>query len=185
MDPLKEPGSGIRLCFDPLAFVKMQTLICSFDSEVAWHGTAVRIPCGYLIKDILVYPQEVNSSTVRTSQEEYERWLMGLDDERFEECRMQGHSHGNGETSPSGVDLAHQNSILEQLEPEDFYIFMIWNKKMKRSISIFDRKLGKSFKNEDIRLYAGDSFDPETFTEEAREVVRKRNDRSDKIVRIL
>ena len=39
-----------------------------------------------------------------------------------------GHSHVNMGTSPSSVDLNHQEEILRMLGDNDFYIFMIWNK---------------------------------------------------------
>lgn len=170
---LESVQRNVKLGFDPMAFAKMQALIYSFDSEVAWHGQAVRTESGFYIKDIMVYPQEVSGTTVNTDQDGYERWLMGLEDDVFNECRMQGHSHVNMGTSPSSVDTTHQEAILEQLEDADYYIFMIWNKRMESTIYIFDMENNAMYENSDISIYIGDEdFDMAGFLRDAKDSVK-------------
>lgn len=128
--------------FTELAWLKMQTLIREFDKEVAWHGIAKRGEDAskdeYYITDILVYPQEVTGATVSTDQEKYQMWLMSHDDEVFNNIRMQGHSHVNMDVTPSSVDTSLYDRILEQLDDDMFYIFMIWNKRKEKTIKIYD-----------------------------------------------
>lgn len=136
--------------FTPTAYLKMMYIIQAFDSEVAWHGVAKRTDDGYLISDILVYPQEVSGVTVDTDQEKYAEWLLSHDDETYNNIRMQGHSHVNMPTSPSQTDLLHQEKLLSQVGDEDFYIFMIYNKSMNRTIKIYDLRDNVLFENEDV-----------------------------------
>lgn len=165
----------VRVGFAPMAFAKMMSLVYTFDSEVAWHGTATRTEDGYYIHDIMVYPQTVTGSTVNTDQEEYQTWLMELDDDVFNRTRMQGHSHVNMGTSPSGVDTTHQEAIIDQLGAEDFYIFMIWNKKMERTIRIFDMAKNAMYEDDDVSIYIGDNdFDMKEFLDEAESNVVKK-----------
>ncbi len=136
-----EKEEKATLTFSALAFLKMWQVVQGFNSEVAWHGTAYRDaddPSKFRIEDIFVYPQEVTGSTVNTDQGTYQTWLYALDDEQFNNLRMQGHSHVDFSTTPSGVDLTHQNKILDQLDDDMFYIFLIWNKKNERTIKIYD-----------------------------------------------
>lgn len=143
--------------FEPTAWAKMAMLIKEFDKEVAWHGVAKRgedeEKDEYIIEDIVVYPQEVSGATVEMDTEKYATWLMENDeDERFHNIHMQGHSHVNMPTSPSSVDLNHQEEILNMLGDDDFYIFMIWNKSFISTNKIYDLKKNTLFENSDITV---------------------------------
>ena len=121
------------------AWAKMALLVKEFDKEVAWHGVAHRAADEavdeYIIEDIVVYPQEVSGTTVEMDTEKYAEWLMqNADDERFNNIHMQGHSHVNMPTSPSSVDLNHQEEILNMLGDDDFYIFMIGTSRLSVQI---------------------------------------------------
>lgn len=134
------------------AYAKMISLVHGCDSEVAWHGLVQRGEGEneYVIYDILVYPQEVTGATVTTDQEKYQDWLMEHDDETFNNIRMQGHSHVNMGVTPSSVDTALYDRILEQLDDSMFYIFMIWNKKSDRTIKIYDLRENVMFETKDV-----------------------------------
>lgn len=141
--------------FTHQAWSKMQALLKNFDKEVAWHGVAYRgdgEEDEYYITDILVYPQEVTGSTVNTDQEKYQTWLMSHDDDVFNNIRMQGHSHVYMGTTPSGVDTSLYERILDQLEDDMFYIFLIYNKRNEKTYKIYD--LGKNilFETADITV---------------------------------
>lgn len=165
------------LYFTPMAWVKMQLLIKNFDKEVAWHGIATRgedpEKDEYIISDILVYPQTVTSTTVETDQAEYEKWLCDLPDDVFNNLRMQGHSHVNMGVSPSGVDTTHQGKILQQLDEDMFYIFLIWNKPGASWIKIYDFAKNAMFETADVDIHiVGDAFDHAAYMKEARELVK-------------
>ena len=142
--------------FTEIAWLKMQMLISEFDSEVAWHGIAKRgedpEKDEYIISDILVYPQEVTGSTVTSDQTKYQEWLMEQEDDVFNNIRMQGHSHVNMSTSPSGVDLALYEKILDQLDDSMFYIFLIYNKRGDKTYKIYDMAKNVLFETSDVTV---------------------------------
>lgn len=142
------------LNFTETAWIKMKALVSEFDKEIAWHGIATRdkVADSYTISDILVYPQEVTGATVTTDQQEYQSWLMNFDDDIFNNIRMQGHSHVNMGVTPSGVDCSLYDRILDQLDDDMFYIFMIWNKSGDKTIKIYDFKSNVLFETEDITI---------------------------------
>lgn len=137
------------------AWTKMFMIIRQFDKEVAWHGVCERHDSdgkhGYLIKDILVYPQTVTGTTVEMDTEEYAKWVQAnLEDPRFEQIHMQGHSHVRMGVTPSGTDINHQKEILEYLEGDGYYIFMIYNKDLKSNYKIYDYGKNIMFEDTDI-----------------------------------
>lgn len=162
--------------FTPKAYVKMLTLLKHFDSEVAWHGTVRREgEDTFVITDVIVYPQIVTDSTVNTDQEEYQKWMMTLDDDSYNAMRMQGHSHVNMGTSPSGVDTNHQQQILAQLKNDDYYIFMIWNKHLDHTIKIYDYANNIMYEDKDVVVnIANDEFNTDSFIAESDHVVTRK-----------
>lgn len=174
---LKDDGKA-TITFSVPAFAKMQLLVQSFESEVAWHGVAYRSedhPNQFYITDILVYPQLVAGATVNTDQEAYQTWLYSFDDEVFNNIRMQGHSHVNFGTTPSAVDTEHQAKILEQLDDDMFYIFMIWNKKLEHTIKIYDLQNNILYENGDITIHvASDGLDLIGFLEDSKKLCKPR-----------
>ena len=168
-------GQKAVVWFTPDAYTKMIALIQDSDKEVAWHGIAQRLESSghYVISDILVYPQEVTGATVNTDQEEYERWMMDLEDDVFNNLRMQGHSHVYMDTFASATDLEHQAKIIKQLEGDMFYIFMIWNKKFKFTAKIYDLKINTLFEPGDVSVQmVGASQGLRDFLNEARAMVK-------------
>ncbi len=161
--------------FTSLAWRKMTSLLSSFDKEVAWHGVAFRSDDDskdeYIITDIVVYPQTVTGANVEMDTEKYAMWLMeNADDERFNDIRMQGHSHVNMGVTPSSVDLNHQEEILNMLGDDDFYIFMIWNKSLTSNTKIYDMRKNALFENGDVSVtYEPDEMDD--FVEAAKKMV--------------
>lgn len=162
------------LYFTEMAWLKMQTLIKEFEKEVAWHGVAKRgddpKKDEYYITDILVYPQEVSGASVEMDVSEYDKWIRdNYDDNRFFHIAMQGHSHVNMGTSPSSVDLAHQEVILNQLTDNMFYIFVIWNKQGDKNIKIYDLAKNVLFETADVDVKIINDF-----LGEAKRMVRER-----------
>lgn len=165
-----------NLYFTELAYLKMLTLVREFDKEVAWHGIAHRCEDeedAYIISDILVYPQEVTGATVNTDQEKYQMWLMNHEDDVFNNIRMQGHSHVNMGTTPSSVDTSLYDRILEQLDDDMFYIFLIWNKRNEKTIKIYDLAKNVLFETADVTVSVReDDIGMERFLKEAKEMVQ-------------
>ena len=162
------------------AWTKMVMLLKEFDKEVAWHGVARRgddeTKDEYIISDIMVYPQTVTGASVEMDTEKYAVWLMeNADDERFDNIHMQGHSHVNMPTSPSSVDLNHQEEILNMLGDEDFYIFMIWNKSFTSTNKVYDLKKNILFEDRDITVkIIGGVEDLDTFVKAAKDMVKSK-----------
>lgn len=175
-DTFTPTGQKAVVWFTPDAYTKMIALIQDSDKEVAWHGIAHRMEDQvghYVISDILVYPQEVTGSTVNTDQAEYENWLTKQDDDVFNNLRMQGHSHVRMDTFASAIDLEHQAKIVQQLEGDMFYIFMIWNKYFKFTAKIYDLKINTLFEPGDISVQmVGASQGLAEFLKEARDMVK-------------
>lgn len=103
----------------------------------------------------MVYPQIVTGSQVDTDTVEYAKWLDWFDDnepETFRNIRMQGHSHVNFSCNPSSVDTSHQKDLLSQVRADQFYIFLIWNKKDERTILIYDFGKNILFETKDVEV---------------------------------
>lgn len=167
------------LRFTEIAWLKMQALVREYDKEVAWHGVAKRgedpTKDEYIVTDILVYPQEVSGMTVTTDQEEYQKWLYGLDNDVFNNLRMQGHSHVNMSTSPSAVDTTLYENLLSQLNDTMFYVFLIWNKRGEKTIKIYDLAKNILFETADVTVQIiDDGTGVEALLRDAKTKVRDR-----------
>lgn len=142
------------VAFTPTTWMKIRKLIDVVDTEVGWHGVVDHNPATnmYIIQDILVYPQQVSGATVTTDELEYSNWLMALDDDIFPKVRYQGHSHVNFGVAPSGVDQHFYDSILQTLQQDEYYIFMIANKRGDINIWIYDFAQNIIFDKADITI---------------------------------
>ena len=140
------------VAFTASAWLKMRQLVKKADGEIGWHGIVERHNNFFTIKDIIVYPQTVSGATVTTDAVEYSTWLMGLDDKSFNHCRYQGHSHVNFSVTPSGVDRQFYDDILQTLQENDYYIFMITNKRSDIYIIIYDYTNNILFETKDITI---------------------------------
>jgi hypothetical protein len=136
----------------PEAWLKLQTLVTNSKEEVAWHGLMRKLEDEdeYLVYDIIVYPQQVNGSSAYTDQEEYAKWMQSLPDEVFNNLRMQGHSHVNMSTSPSGTDTGLYNTMLNALNRIPFYMFMITNKRGEMFILFYDFEKNLIFETKEV-----------------------------------
>jgi len=156
------------------AYRKIVALVMNFISEVGWHGSVTRVGNNeFVIEDIFVYPQEVTGATVNTDQKAYTEWLYSLDDETFNQIRMQGHSHVNMGVSPSGVDDKHRQGILDQLESDMFYVFMIWNKSLTVHTLIYDMARNVLYEDKDIGVKLVDDEAMDGFLADAKAKVQK------------
>ena len=156
------------------AYRKTVALVMNFTSEVAWHGAVTRLGDNeFIIEDIFVYPQEVTGSTVSTDQKLYTQWLYELDDDTFNQIRLQAHSHVNMGVSPSNVDDKHRQQILDQLEPGMFYVFMIWNKSLTVHTLIYDMARNVLYEDNDVSVKLIDDTEMDAFLADANKKVQK------------
>lgn len=164
------------LQFTEAAWVKMETLIFSTNKEIAWHGVTERgEEDTYIVKDILVYPQKVASATVESDDDEYPLWYAKLTEkpEVFENLRMQGHSHVDMGVSPSATDLSFYQKILGLVGDEDYYIFVIFNKKGDKMVKIYDFQKNILFETADVEVTVIDTgFGFMDFVKDLKEMVK-------------
>jgi hypothetical protein len=87
---------------------------------------------------------------------------------------MQGHSHVSMSVSPSGVDEGHRAQILDQLDEDMFYIFMVWNKRLETHTLIYDMANNVLYEDSDVtvKILGDDSMDE--FLADAKEKVQKK-----------
>lgn len=148
---MKPTEKKAKIVITKNAWDKMTQLIEQCDKEVAWHAMVEKETSNkYIITDVMVFPQTVTGCTVTSDQKEYTDWIMGLSDEDFEKLRCHMHSHVNMGVSPSGVDTKYQNELIQN--EENFYIFMIWNKKGTHWCTIVDILENILYFDEDIEV---------------------------------
>jgi hypothetical protein len=164
--------NAIKVNFTTEAYNKMMALVDGFSSEVAWHGVVERIDeTIFRIIDILVYPQTVTGVTVNTDQSEYVKWLYGLPDEVFTNLMFQGHSHVNMETSPSGTDLNDMYELIGNLDDDDYYIFMIWNKRREFDVRVVDMAKNVIYSGADVQVSV-EGFNYNNFIRDAKSQIK-------------
>ena len=144
--------------FSMEAWLKMLQLVKACDKEIAWQATVEKRKFKnkenskdffYYIRQVYVYPQKVTGTFVDVDEVKYAEWSLKLEDEVYNSLRFQGHSHVNMGVSPSGTDLNTYQNFLDQLGKNDFYIFMILNKKSEFNIMVYDYTQNILFENKD------------------------------------
>jgi len=119
------------------AHYKTKLLVDQFTSEVAWHMVVDRLDDNVLvIKDIVVFPQEVTGTTADGINGEYEMFLHQLEDEVFNKLRGHGHSHVNMGVTPSITDENYYTNLMTQVP--DYYITLVINKKGETHLRLYD-----------------------------------------------
>lgn len=154
----------------PGVYLKMMHLVLKSDKEIAWHGIVEHHPAlnTYLISDILVYPQIIAHTTVDSDETEYPKWIM-KNHKILNTIRMQGHSHVNMNVSPSGTDTSYYNELVAQVE--DYYIFMIINKKQDLYVRFYDRPNNIMYEGLPIVIKDGqEEFNLDTFYEDSKKM---------------
>lgn len=140
-------------------YLKMLEYVLKCDTEIAWHGTVKRGTGDkshiFYIKDVYLYPQKIAAATVQVDDDKYTQWSDKQDAETFNNRRFQGHSHVNMATFYSGTDEANKNAFLQDLLDDDYYIFLVTNKKQEHNFEIYDLAQNIIFENKDIdfRVY--------------------------------
>lgn len=163
-----------KIDIDILAWMKMTMLTESADKEIAWHCLVDRPePDHFIIRDVLMYPQEVTATAVDSDDARYHTWLDSIPDEDFARMRGQGHSHVRMATSPSGADTAYYQKMLATVR--DYYIFMILNKRGELWINLYDvaRNIIYEEKDLEVAYITPDGTDLQLWAENAMKMIKQ------------
>ena len=121
------------------AFLRMQSLVEFFDTEVAWYGLVERIDeKHFYVYDVKVCKQYVNGAKVDTEDEDTLEFFNNLTDDEANHLHFQAHSHVKMSTGASGVDIQNQKDVIKNLGKTGFYIFQIWNKSNDINTYLYD-----------------------------------------------
>lgn len=146
LDSLQRAEEPAFLMFSDVAMAKMLSLIMRCPIEVGWQGTVRKISKGhYLVDDIFIYPQATTAASIWIDDLRFGIWQNKIcmeDPEFFDSIRFHGHSHVNMATFASSTDRELQESWIEMLQEDQFYIFMIANKRLESWCRIADREDG-------------------------------------------
>lgn len=135
----------------------MDYLVSLTDKEIAWHGfIEKKDESTFFWYDIILYPQYNTGATSTSDDEEYTKWLIKqMDYDNFEDMRIHGHSHVTMPCHPSSVDTSFRKDILANLRDNDFYFFLIVNKKGEYSLELYDYASRFCYETNDIDLVIG------------------------------
>ena len=166
----------VNVVVRPMAFVKMEHLIRNFTTEIGWHGICKRSPSDdstYIIEDVFVYPPKVTGTNITTDETKHGEWLNTFPDEVFNHMRFHGHSHVNMGVFSSGTDDDLQRDLISMLvDPNDFYLFFIMNKRMEVFVRLYDNKFGVVYETKDVTVTISDGeTDLDTFMKDSRSLV--------------
>lgn len=144
-------------------YLKMLEYVLKCDTEIAWHGTVKRGTGDkshiFYIKDVYLYPQKIAAATVQVDDDKYTQWSDKQDTESFNNRRFQGHSHVNMGTFYSGTDENNKYAFLQDLLDDDYYIFLVTNKRQEHNFEIYDLAQNIIFEHKDIdfRVYLNEN----------------------------
>lgn len=141
-----------KLQFTPETYIQMLALIDECSEEIAWLGRVHRDKLNFLIDKIYVFPQIVTGTSVTPDETAYVNWNMQLTTEEVNSIRFHGHSHVNMGVFASGIDTKMYNELLDELKQDDFYIFLIGNKKNEFIYWIYDLASNTVYEKQDIIL---------------------------------
>lgn len=153
-------------------YLKMLEYVLKCDTEIAWHGTVKRGEGDkkhiFFIKDVYLYPQKIAAATVQVDDDKYTQWSDAQDDDTFNNRRFQAHSHVNMGTTYSGTDEANKKEFLQDLLDDDYYIFLVTNKRQEHNFEVYDLAQNIIFENKDIdfRVYLNENTILDSISEE-------------------
>ena len=160
-------------------YLKMLEYVMKCDTEIAWHGTVKRGKGDkkhiFFIKDVYLYPQKIAAATVQVDDTKYTQRSDAQDAETFNNRRFQGHSHVNMSTFYSGTDEANKREFLQDLLDDDYYIFLVTNKRQEHNFEVYDLAQNIIFENKDIdfRVYLNENTLLESIDDEMNNYLTK------------
>jgi hypothetical protein len=141
------------------AYLRMQTLVDYFDTEVAWYGLVERLgEKEFRVYDVKVCKQIVTGGKVDTEDEDALEFFSNLTDEEANHMHFQAHSHVKMSTEASGVDLQNQADTIRNMGKTGFYIFQIWNKNGDINTYLYDLDNNVFYNRKDVVVQIEDSL---------------------------
>lgn len=137
------------------AYVKMYELVNQSSVEIQWHGLVIKEDNIYTIYDILVFPQTNSATSTNSNQNEFAEWQTKLImDMNFpiDKMRMHGHSHVNMNVYSSAIDDGYQSELITKVDENDYYIFLVLNKRMEMYPLLYDFEQQTLFEGKDIEI---------------------------------
>ena len=129
MDLAEPAKEKITVLYTQDAYLKMETLVDFYDTEVGWYGLVEKINDKlYRVYDVKICKQYVNGAKVDTEDEDTLEFFNSLTDDEAEHMHFQAHSHVKMSTGASGTDLQNQTDVIRNMGLKGYYIFQIWNK---------------------------------------------------------
>lgn len=111
------------------------------ESEIAWFGVVKELrPLEFFLEDILIFPQTVTGVTVETDEAEFAKWMANLSDDEYSKLKFHCHSHVKMSTTPSATDQKYYKSQIENMDNDDYKIFMIVNQWLQYDAVLVDKK---------------------------------------------
>lgn len=132
------------------ALIKMKLFIQGCSDEIGWLGTAHQEKDNIIIDDVILFDQEVHSTTTEITPEGLSKFgeeLLKLPNgvDLWNSIKVWGHSHVNMGTNPSGQD--DDQMITFKDCGHDWFIRIIGNKSGDLKLDIYNYKQGITYKN--------------------------------------
>lgn len=173
----KKPEGKAKVLLTPKAYSKILTLIMFFNKEVSWRGVARREAADtptFTVEDIVILPQLSNGGYVTNDDDELFQWEKATPLELQNSLRLHGHSHVFAPAVPSHPDDVHRDKIAGQIGTGDFFIFTIWNKRLRQSTKVYDGETDTFYDSDEVILdMTEEGFPLHDFLVEAMEKVRE------------
>lgn len=99
--------------------------------ETSWFGIVQEYKGNYLLKNILIPPQENEPAFVTTKDDEYLPWFFKNVTQKNlgTQLRLHGHTHPTFAPIPSGTDVKQFKNLLEEVD--NYFIQLILNNDME------------------------------------------------------
>lgn len=158
----KETVKKPIIFIDAETYLEILLIVQKATKEIAWHCLVKQLDSNnpkekhFYVYKVLMYPQQVSGTFVNVNEEELYKWNETLDDETFNHIRFQGHSHVNMGVFASGTDRATYDNLTNLLQKDDFYIFMIFNKRLETYVELADTEQDILFETADIKVHIVD-----------------------------
>ena len=146
-----KPNKKLKIYYTPEAYMKTRALVRTWPVEIGWNMVIKPYKDGYLVSNILVYPQKTSPAYIEVDPGKYGMWKAELSDEEDSNLFGHGHSHVNMDVFASGTDLRQQFEET-MLKNKGFYLFQIWNKKNRVNSTFYDLDNKILYLNPDIDL---------------------------------
>lgn len=148
IDIIKEVLPTIYISKD--ALIKMKLYIDKCSDEIGWLGTVSQNENDFLIEDVLLFDQEVHSTTTEITPEGLSSFAEEILKEEngvdlWNSIKMWGHSHVNMGVSPSGQDDSQMVTFKDS--GHDWFIRVIANKKGDMKVDLYRYDLGVAYKD--------------------------------------